>query len=198
MVNKLLAVVLFALAVSQWHVATNINLLFLASCLLMAFVNRFYINITSLITIIAVAKLGEIVVLSQFLQGKSNYIILSFYILLDISVSLMIAFRAALMRKAEVYFKGNVERDKYLITNADLFLGLMYIFYCVLNLITLFEHGLRHLDDFGFEKNIWLFENARFFWANYGNIKIPLNILEFGIILLTIKNFMRSERMVRT
>lgn len=100
-------------------------------------------------------------------------------------------------RKVELVFTKCVDKGKYVITNADLFLGLLYSFYFVLNLLTLFEHSLRHLDDFGLTQSEWLYEKARFFWNNYEHIKLPLNILEFLIILSTVKNYMRSERMLK-
>lgn len=197
MVNKLLAVALIVLAYSQIQTAEYVSAIFLFSCLLMLYINRAFINITSLIAIIGVGKLIEIIVWMK-VQDSNAYVIHSFYAFLDLSISLTIAFRASLLRKIENKFYGSFDRNKYVITNADLFLGLLYSFYFLINLITLFEHSLRHLDDFGLEYSEWLYQNARFFWSNYANIKLPLNILEFGIIIMTVQNYMRSERVVRT
>lgn len=197
MVNKLLAVALIVLAYSQIQTAEYVSAIFLFSCLLMLYINRAFINITSLIAIITLGKLLEISIWS-FIKFSDGYVIFSFYVFLDLFIAMAIAFRVSLMRQLELKFHGEFERDKYLITNADLFLGLLYSFYFLINLLTLLEHCLRHLDDFGLPYNEWLYQNARFFYLNYEHIKLPLNILEFGIIIMTVQNYMRSERVVRT
>ena len=70
-----------------------------------------------------------------------------------------------------------IDKKRYLFTNADMFIGIIYRFYTLFNILMLFEHSLRHLDDFGFEHNQWLYENARILWKNHALIKLPLNYI---------------------
>ncbi|UAA40449.1 hypothetical protein KIH87_08985 [Paraneptunicella aestuarii] len=91
--------------------------------------------------------------------------------------------------------------DKYVVTNADLIVGKIYITYCIINLLALLEHSLRHLDHFGFPKDasytVYLYENFRLIWGHYELVKHSLNIVEFMAVFSTISNYMRSERMLK-
>lgn len=91
--------------------------------------------------------------------------------------------------------------ERFIVTNADLLVGKIYITYCIINLLAIVEHAFRHLDDFGFpsdaEYTIFLFNNMRVIWDYYEYVKHSLNFIEFIAVFATVSSYMRSERILK-
>lgn len=187
--------VIVLLSLTQLHKPMFISLLFVFACLYAIWQNKAYSNVVSLLFILLIFKVIELVVWG-YIENSSIYAIHSFYLLLDIIVTLVVGFRPALCRQIDVWRTGGFDKARYVITNADLFVGVMYSFYALFNILMLIEHSLRHLEDFGLKPNLWLFEHARFLWSNHAMIKLPLNIIEFIIIYSTVQRYMRSTRVL--
>lgn len=191
-----------ALAVANFSNPSNFILVFFATCLYSILVNRTHVNIVALLSILLVFKVVEFGLLELTVHTRNSYIIYSIYFLVDIPVIIAIALRVHLFRYFDYKKNGqSPEPDKYLVTNADLIVGKIYIMYCLINFLALAEHALRHLEDFGFPEDasytVYLYENARFIWSNFAFIKHFLNVLEFIAVFGTISNYMRSERMLK-
>jgi hypothetical protein len=195
MINTLAYFALGLLAFTQLHSAAAVSTVFILACLYAIWEGRYNINITSLLFILLVGKIVELCVW-QYIVDSNNYVIHSFYVVLDIIVGLLVGFRPALCRQVELQRTGQCEVKRYLVTNADMWVGTLYSFYVLFNILMLVEHSLRHLEDFGLAHSPWLYDNARWLWSNHAFIKLPLNMLEFIIILSTVKRYMQSARVI--
>lgn len=100
------------------------NYLYGAVCIFALVANWQHVNTSSLIGLLLITKMLEIITLSHL--KIDIYVIHSFYFALDLSVTLIIALRPALCRKAEHYLTGQpCDPKKYSITNADMLVGVI-------------------------------------------------------------------------
>jgi len=165
--------------------------LYVSVCLFALIYNWKIPNTASLITLLLIVKVIELTIYP--LLPLNVYIPQAFYLLLDLSVTIVIALRPAFCRYIELKVTGVCETQKYSITNADMLVGVIYFLYLFVSLLMIGEHLLRHLDHIGLEYSAWLNEHARVIWNNHINIKMPLNILEFVAIITTTKAYMRTR-----
>lgn len=178
-------------------------LLFIVACLYSIYQNRAFVNIVSLLCILLGVKLGELAILEFVRDTKSNYLIFSSFFLVDIPAIILIGLRVPLCRYIDYLRSGKelYDPDRFVVTNADLLVGKIYITYCIINLLALLEHAFRHLDDFGFppdaQYTIYLFKNLRLIYEYYEYVKHSLNIIEFIAVFATVSNYMRSERILK-
>ena len=177
-------------------------LVFLFACCYSIFVNRAHVNIVSLLAILLLIKTAEFAILFFVTGTKSNYIIFSSFFLIDVPAIILIALRTPLCRMIEYKLTGSIkDADTYVVTNADLLVGKIYIIYCFINLLALIEHALRHLEHFGFPEDapytVYMYENFRLIWDNYEYLKHTLNFIEFVAVFATVSNYMRSERIFK-
>lgn len=191
-----------ALAVAFMHSSMTFILIFLLACVYSIFQNRHYANIVSLLLILLSVKTAELTIMSLVAETNSNYVIFSSFFLVDVPAIILIALRVPICRYFDFKRKGVIDNgSKFVVTNADLLVGKIYITYCIINLLALVEHAFRHLEDFGFPADanytIFLYENLRVIWENYEYIKHTLNIIEFIAVFATISNYMRSERVLQ-
>lgn len=176
-------------------------LLFLLACVYSIYQNRTFVNIVSLLLILLGVKTAELAILELIRDTKSNYLIFSSFFLVDIPAIVLIGLRVPMCRYIEYRKRGKLEDpDRFVVTNADLLVGKIYITYCIINLLALVEHAFRHLDDFGFPADagytVFLFENFRVIWDYYEYVKHSLNFIEFVAVFATVSNYMRSERIL--
>ena len=177
-------------------------LLFIVACIYSIYQNRAFINIVSLLCILLIVKLGELAILELVRDTKSNYLIFSSFFLVDVPAIVLIGLRVPLFRYLDYwrFGKERYEPDRFAVTNADLLVGKIYITYCIINLLALAEHALRHLDDFGFppdaQYTIYLYQNLRLIYEHYEYLKHSLNFIEFIAVFATVSNYMRSERIL--
>ncbi len=191
-----------ALGVAFIQVPKMFILLFLVACIYSIYQNRAYINIVSLLLILLGAKTGELAILELVRDTKSNYLIFSSFFLVDIPAIILIGLRVPLCRYMEYRRLGKLDDpERFIVTNADLLVGKIYITYCIINLLAIVEHAFRHLDDFGFpsdaEYTIFLFNNMRVIWDYYEYVKHSLNFIEFIAVFATVSSYMRSERILK-
>ncbi|MCY7294009.1 hypothetical protein [Alteromonas sp. a30] len=182
--------------------STIFILIFLLACIYSIYQNRYHVNIVSLLTILLGVKTAELTILKLVLDTSSSYVIFSSFFLVDIPAIVLIALRVPLCRFIEFKRRGKLEdKNRFVVTNADLLVGKIYITYCIINLLALIEHAFRHLEDFGFpadaEYTIFLYENFRVIWSYYEYVKHTLNIIEFIAVFATISSYMRSERILK-
>lgn len=177
-------------------------LLFITACIYSIYQNRAFVNIVSLLCILLTVKLGELAILEFVKETKSNYLIFSSFFLVDIPAIVLIGLRVPLFRYLDYlrFGKEQYEPDRFVVTNADLLVGKIYITYVIINLLALAEHALRHLDDFGFppdaQYTIYLYQNLRLIYEYYEYLKHSLNFIEFIAVFATVSNYMRSERIL--
>ncbi|XOV78146.1 MAG: hypothetical protein ACFHVJ_14520 [Aestuariibacter sp.] len=125
---------------------------------------------------------------------SNAYLAYPVIILLDVTALIFIAKRNKILVKLEYRRTGKVTPYKYLYSNADYTLGLIYKTYLALTVFMLVEHLLRHPDDLGLPVE-WAL-NLRYVYDAYPTIKMTLNIFEYVAILATAHKLMRSERYV--
>ena len=109
-------------------------LLFLVACLYSIYQNRTYVNIVSLLLILLGVKTAELGILELIRDTKSNYLIFSSFFLVDIPAIILIGLRVPMCRFIEYRRLGRLDDpERYVVTNADLLVGKIYITYCIIN-----------------------------------------------------------------
>ena len=187
-----------ALAVSA-YLYSDFSSFFLSAylCGIVFVVGRVWwsINIMSILAIMLLFKLIEIA-LVPIVWEYSNYVIYTTWFVLDLIIYFCIIFRAAIARK----ILGKERSSEICFTNADLMLACLALLHFVASLLSLIEHCLRHLDDFGLNHELsivaWLNNNAVFIYYAYNPFKALLNCLEFAAVISTVTNYMRSARVL--
>jgi hypothetical protein len=151
------------------------------------------INILSILVLIGGFKALEIL-LVPVVWEYSNYVIYSTWFLLDLILYVFIMYRAPAVR----LLVGTKNADDICFTNADLTLGWVHLLHCGASLLSLIEHSLRHLDDFGVPASIplvqWLNSNAVVIYYSYKPFQVGLNIIEVSAVFATAGRYMRSAR----
>ena len=157
-------------------------------CLLVWVINRGSANISSILALLLLARLLEIAIIPFFPQEAAyqQYYFSALYLALDSLMVIALTLRPALFRWLEYKILGSYDPDRFKVTQADLLLINIYLFYILIGVIMTVEYVLRHLDHIGLPYNQWLYENVRWFWYSYEYIKGFFNILEFVALLTTI------------
>lgn len=151
------------------------------------------VNILSILVLIGGFKVLEIF-LVPVVWEYSNYVIYSTWFLLDLMLYVCIMYRAPVVRS----LVATKNADGICFTNADLTLGWVHLLHCLASLLSLIEHSLRHLDDFGLSANLplvqWLNSNAVVVYYSYKPFKLALNVIEVAAVFATAGRYMRSAR----
>lgn len=170
------------------------NLLFVACGLIAYFFNRYEPNISSLLVVLVVMRAAEILAW-EHLNMRDAYVGYPVLIAVDSIALFLITNRNKILAKVEYKRTGQVTPYKYLYTNADYTLAMIYKIYLAITLLMFGEHLLRHLDDLGLPEE-WNFSDLLYVYNSSSFLKRALNIFEYVAILATAHRIMHSERYV--
>jgi hypothetical protein len=175
---------------------TTILLLYLVAVVFALGRTGWSLNIVSMLALIAVFKVAELLLLPVVWQ-YSNYVIYATWFTLDLLLYFCIIYRAPLMRT----LLPPEQAKEVCFTHADLTLGWVHLLHCGASLLSLFEHSLRHLDDFGVPVGwpvvAWLNAHAVVVYYMYMPFQVGLNFVEITAIFATASRYMQSPRFLR-
>ncbi|MBE1301130.1 MAG: hypothetical protein GJ680_14620 [Alteromonadaceae bacterium] len=172
-----------------------LDLIFVGCGLLAYALNRNESNITSLIFILITLRCWEIILWST-LDMRNAYIGYPMIMLLDLTALYLIYNRNRLLAWREYHKTGQVTPHKYVYTNADYTLGLIYKCYLLITVLCFVEHFFRHTDHIGLPP-AWSTPELLFFYDLSSPVKRVLNTFEFIAIMATAHHMMRTERIVQ-
>lgn len=172
----------------------TLDMLFIACGVVAYIYNRQETNITSLLFVLILVRSVEIGFWLT-LDMKNAYIGYPALIVLDSIALYMITKRNKFLAKWEFRKTGSVTPHKYVFTNADYILSLIYKCYLAITVLSLVEHFMRHLEDLGLPEE-WSQPELLVVYNSYFFIKATLNMMEYVAILTTAHKIMQSERYV--
>lgn len=188
----------FAAFISATQLAETrlLDVIFVA-CGIFAFLsNRYEPNIYSLLIILICIRALEILIwIVVGTHGNNAYIVFPTHVVLDSIALYAISVRNKVLAKWEFKLTGEITPHKYVFTNADYILSVIYKCYLLAAVLALGEHIIRHLDDFGLPSE-WSVPDLLYIHSAYAPIKLTLNMLEYVAILSTAHRIMQSERYV--
>lgn len=158
------------------------------------YLNKHEPNISSLLFILAVFK-GVEIAAWQNLPMINAYVAYPLTFLIDAGALYFILKRNELLTKWELKSKGSIDKGKYIYTNADYVLSLIYKVYILIIFLMFGEHLLRHLDHLGLPPE-WNLTNLMVIYENYTWVKRALNAAEYTVIIATASKILRSGRYV--
>ncbi len=171
-----------------------LDLIFIACGVLAFWYNRFEPNISSLLVILVFIRSVE-VGFWLVTDMKNAFIFYPSIIFVDCLALYFIANRNRFLAKLEYRRTGSITPHKYVYSNADYILSLIYKCYLAITLISFLEHLIRHVDKLGLPES-WGNPDLMVAYNLYAPLKLTLNTLEYVAILTTAHRIMRSERYV--